>query len=64
MNQIRYTLISALGLGLRNQTAINRGSMTTSPMRQLSANELKSIVGGDDSTGPRGGWIAMASTSV
>jgi len=64
MNQIANTLISALRSSLWNQTAIEQDSVATPPMRQLSADELRGVIGGDDSTGPRGGWIAMASVAI
>jgi len=62
MNHIANSLISALGLARRDQAASARHNAETSPMRQLSSQELRGIVGGDDQTGPRGGWKAAAVT--
>jgi len=64
MNYIANSLISALGLARRDQAATARHSLEKSPIRQLSANELRNIVGGDDQTGPRGGWKAAVSPTV
>jgi hypothetical protein len=55
MNHLANILISALGLSRRELSATNRSCAQTAPMRQLSADELHNIAGGDE-TGPRGGW--------
>ena len=63
MTNIANTLISALSFARRNQTATARYCIETSPMRQLSAEELRDVAGGDE-TGPRGGWKAAVATTV
>jgi len=55
MNYLANILISALGIARRELSATDRYSIETAPMRQLSADELRNIAGGDE-TGPRGGW--------
>jgi len=64
MNHIANSLIFALGFARRDQAAPARPLNHTSPIRQLSADELRKIVGGDDQTGPRGGWKVAVSTTV
>jgi hypothetical protein len=65
MNQIANLLISALALARRDQAATARCFHESTPIRQLTADELRSIVGGDDQTGPRGGWkVAVMTTPI
>lgn len=65
MKHIANSLIAALGLARRNQTATVRCVPESSRIRQLSAKELRFIVGGDDQTGPRGGWkVAVTTTAI
>lgn len=63
MNYLANTLISALGFTRRNQAASDRYCSEFTSMRQLSADELRSVVGGDE-TGPRGGWKVAATTTT
>lgn len=56
MNYLANILISALGLTRREQSATDRNCVEAAPMQQLSADELHNIAGGDETTGPRGGW--------
>jgi hypothetical protein len=55
MNYLASILVSALGLARREQSATARYCAEIAPMRQLSADELRNIAGGD-ADGPRGGW--------
>lgn len=55
MNYLANILISALGLGRRELSATDRYCSEAAPMRQLSADELHDVAGGDE-MGPRGGW--------
>jgi len=56
MNYLANILISALGLTRRELSATDRNRIETALMRQLSADELRNVAGGDETTGPRGGW--------
>jgi len=55
MNYLANILISALGFARRELSTASRYCTEASPMRQLSADELLNVAGGDDN-GPRGGW--------
>ena len=57
MNQIVNTLISALGISRRDQTANELHSTSLAPMTVLDGAKLALVAGGDgDDQGPRGGW--------
>jgi len=64
MNQIVNSLISALGIARRDQVANDLHAIGLTPMIELDAAKLALIVGGDDDTGPRGGWKAIASSAA
>ena len=55
MNYFANMLVSALGLARREQSATDRYCTEVAPIRQLSADELRNVAGGEVS-GPRGGW--------
>ncbi len=57
MNQIVNTLISALGFTQRVQAPNDLMTIASSPMIKLEVADLAQVVGGDDTNGPRGGWI-------
>jgi hypothetical protein len=62
MNQIVNTLISALGIALRDQAGNDLHPFQSTPMVELDAKHLVQIVGGDDD-GPRTGWKDASSAS-
>ncbi len=63
MNQIVNTLITALGMSRRGQTATDLNAAKPAPMVELDVAKCLLIIGGDgEDTGPRGGWKAVATS--
>lgn len=63
MNQIVNSLISAVQIARQALATQEHRSSGITAMRGLDADELRAVVGGDDDTGPRGGWKAVALVS-
>ena len=56
MQHIVNCLISALGHARQVLTMQEQRSIGMTSMRELTSHELRDVAGGDDDTGPRGGW--------